>query len=43
MLGSLVHKQEAVIVQIKMEGGSGDEAAFEKLLRSEFTHWATQC
>lgn len=30
-------QQEAVIVQIKMEGGSGNETAFEKLLRSEFT------
>jgi 1-phosphatidylinositol phosphodiesterase len=29
--------QEAIIVQMKMEGGSGDETAFEKLLRSQFT------
>lgn len=28
--------KEAIILQIKMEGGSGDEIAFEELLRSEF-------
>jgi|SRR5947207_11779596 hypothetical protein len=33
-LGSLVRKQGAVIVQIKIKGGSGDEAAFEKLPHS---------
>jgi 1-phosphatidylinositol phosphodiesterase len=30
-------QREAIMVQIKMEGGTGDETAFEKLLRSEFT------
>jgi hypothetical protein len=29
-------QKEAIMLQIKMEGGSGDEIAFEELLRSEF-------